>query len=185
MSRFKFEDTPIMGLKIISRTPLIDQRGSFTRIYCDQDFLGVFDSPICQVNHSITEKKGAIRGLHYQMYPNAEKKIVTCIVGAIFDVAVDLRRDSPTFLKWYGRELSDKNCKSMLLPEGVAHGFQALSDRVEMIYFHTKPYSSGSEGGVNPFDENISIEWPYECTEISSRDSSLPYLTSNFEVKFL
>ena len=123
--RFELVNTPIEGLKVIQRKPISDERGFLSRLYCEDDFklMGI-DKRITQINQTLTKKKGAIRGMHFQLPPFSETKIVSCISGEIFDVAVDLRKGSPTFLKWHMEILSEKNQKSFLIPEGFAHGFQ-------------------------------------------------------------
>jgi dTDP-4-dehydrorhamnose 3,5-epimerase len=139
------------------------------------------NKPISQINQTLTKKKGAVRGLHYQLAPFVEAKLVTCIKGEIFDVAVDLRRDSPTYLSWHAEVLSENNHKSFLIPEGFAHGFQTLSNDCELIYLHTAPYSSGRERGLNYAEKKINISWPLEISEISDRDQTHPMIADDFE----
>lgn len=178
-NRFRFETTPITGLTIAHRAPKIDERGEFTRIYCATDFMGAnLMKPIAQINHSISLKRGTIRGLHFQYHPFSEDKIVSCVAGEIFDVAVDLRRDSPTFLRWFGIVLSAKNNTSLIIPAGFAHGFQVLDDHAEVLYFVTAPFHAQSEGGLNPMDTRLGIKWPLSCTNISKRDREHPFVDS-------
>lgn len=167
---------------IIQRNPVDDKRGFFSRLYSNEEFgqAGVSKS-IVQINHSFTRMKGAVRGLHYQKPPFSETKIVNCLKGEIFDVAVDLRKDSSTFLQWHGEKLSASNNRSLLIPEGFAHGFQALSDNCELIYFHTAPYVHNAECGLNVTDTMLGIHWPLPVTELSEKDSLYPMINNNFE----
>ena len=180
--RFDIIDTPINGLKVIQRKFLTDERGFLSRLFCQYEFklIGVF-KVISQINHALTKKKGAIRGLHYQLPPFAETKLVSCIRGEIFDVAVDLRKDSPTYLYYQAEILSEKNQKSFLIPEGFAHGFQALTNDCELIYLHTAPYNKKHERGLNCFDKKIDIPWPLDITEISERDRAHLMIQDTFE----
>jgi dTDP-4-dehydrorhamnose 3,5-epimerase len=180
--RFDLVDTPITDLKIVQRKPISDDRGFLSRLYCRDDFklMGI-NKPISQINQTLTKKKGAVRGLHYQLTPFAESKLVTCIKGEIFDVAVDLRRDSPTYLSWHAEVLSENNHKSFLIPEGFAHGFQSLSDDCELIYLHTAPYSKEHERGLNYADKKLDINWPLEISEISDRDQTHTMIKDDFE----
>jgi dTDP-4-dehydrorhamnose 3,5-epimerase len=176
-------DTKIAELKVIERNQLSDSRGFFSRIFCYEELTEAgWCKPIMQVNHSYTRKKGTIRGLHFQRFPYAEMKLVTCLKGSIWDVAVDLRRDSPTFTCWHAEELSESNGRALLIPEGFAHGFQSLSNNCELIYFHSNIYNSVAEDGININDKNLSIQWPLDIREISLRDEQLPTLNKNYEV---
>lgn len=180
--RFDLLDTPISDLKIVQRKPISDHRGFFSRLYCQDDFkLMGFNKPISQINQTLTKKLGAIRGLHYQLPPFAEAKLVTCIKGEIFDVAVDLRRDSPTYLNWHAEILTENNQKSFLIPEGFAHGFQTLTDDCELIYLHTDLYSKEHEKALNYADKKIDISWPLDVSEISDRDRIHPMIQDSFE----
>ena len=136
---------------------------------------------IVNVNHSITTKKGSIRGMHFQYPPNAEIKIVRCIKGTIHDVAVDIRKNSSTFLQYHSELLSADNMKMLYIPEAFAHGFQALDDNVEMIYFTTQVYSAEKEGGIKYDDPRVGIKWPLEVTEISKKDNEFKLLDDNFK----
>ena len=180
--RFDVIDTSIEGLKVVQRKPIADDRGFLSRLYCDDDFklIGVH-KPINQINHTLTNKMGAIRGMHYQLPPFAEVKLVSCIRGEIFDVAIDLRKNSPTYLKWHAEILSEKNQKSFLISEGFAHGFQTLTAKCELIYLHTAPYSKEHERGLNYADKSINIDWPLEIVEISDRDQTHPLIQADFE----
>lgn len=182
MARFDFVRTSIAGLMLVQRQRFEDSRGFLSRFYCAEEFkaLGV-DQPIAQINHTLTRRKGAVRGMHFQSPPHAETKVVSCLHGEVFDVAVDLRKKSPTFLQWHGAVLSAENQRSLLIPEGFAHGFQALTDDCELIYLHTAPYQPAAEGAVNVNDPRLAIAWPLEITEISERDRAHPLLPSEFE----
>jgi dTDP-4-dehydrorhamnose 3,5-epimerase len=181
MEKFTITPTFIEKLLVIERTLTKDTRGYFSRFYCSQEFekLGI-SKPISQINHTLTLNKGAVRGLHFQYPPFCEVKIVSCLKGEIFDVAVDLRRESQTFLKWFGVCLSAENNKSFLIPEGFAHGFQALTDNCELIYLHTSPYQAKFEGALNINDPILGISWPLEITDISERDKSHEFIDNDY-----
>ena len=182
MSRFDFKATMLPGLTLIQRKKMEDQRGFFSRFYCFEEFtaLGVH-TPVVQINHTLTLQAGAVRGLHYQRAPFAEVKIVSCLKGEVYDVAVDLRRDSETFLRWHGEILSAENARSLLIPEGFAHGFQALTTDCELLYLHSAPYHPPSEGALNVLDPSLSIDWPLPISELSERDSLHPFIAADFE----
>jgi dTDP-4-dehydrorhamnose 3,5-epimerase len=133
------------------------------------------------MNHSFTKQKATIRGMHYQLPPFSEIKLVRCIAGAVYDVIIDLRKDSTTFLQWFGVELSAQNKKMIYIPQGFAHGFQALSDDCELIYHHSQFYTPGAEGGIKYDDKRVSINWPLTVTSISERDNQHPLLDKNFK----
>lgn len=176
----KFIHLPLPDARLIVPEPFVDARGKFVRLFCrgEFDFLGK-DKHVVQVNHSITLRQGAVRGMHFQRFPKAEIKIIKCIRGAIFDVIVDLRSNSPKFLSWHGEELSSENMKIMYVPEGFAHGFQALEDNVEIIYLNTEYYNPEYEKGVRYDDPLIGISWPIGVTEVSQKDSLHPLLTED------
>jgi dTDP-4-dehydrorhamnose 3,5-epimerase len=181
IQRFFFLPTAISGLWIAQRKPHNDARGSFTRLFCADEFseIGLY-KPIIQINHSLTKNAGTIRGLHYQHPPHAETKVVVCITGEIFDVAVDIRHGSKTFLQWHGEILSAVNQKSMVIPEGFAHGFQTLSDDCELIYLHTGKYKPEAEGGLNALDPRIGVIWPLSLHSLSDRDATYPLIDELF-----
>jgi dTDP-4-dehydrorhamnose 3,5-epimerase len=181
-ARFTCHATPLSGLVVIERKPIVDDRGFFCRYYCSEEFHEAgLRKPIVQINHTLTRKKGSIRGLHFQYPPHLEAKIVGCLKGEIFDVAVDLRKGSPTFLRWHGEKLSESNRNSLLVPEGFAHGFQALAGECELIYLHTASYAPEAEGGLNVLDPRLSIDWPLGITELSDRDRMHPMLAVDFD----
>lgn len=177
----KFSQGPLKGIWIIETEFFQDRRGKFARLFCQNELREIHRGrPIEQVNYSLTLKKGMVRGIHFQHPPKAEVKLIRCLHGTIFDVMVDLRRNSPTFLQWFGEILSRENMKMVYIPEGFAHGFQALEENCEMLYLHTEFYSPLHDGGLRYDDPRIGIEWPLEVTEVSERDRHHPLLTSEF-----
>lgn len=171
MSRFAVIETPLAGLTLLQRRPIGDQRGYLERLFCREELAAVIGQRlIIQINHTLTAKAGTVRGMHFQRAPYAEMKLVTCLKGEVFDVAIDLRRDSPTFLRWHAVHLSADNHRTLAIPEGFAHGFQTLTDDCELIYLHTAPYNPAAEGGLNALDPRLAIGWPLPVTEISARD---------------
>ena len=176
------EETKLSGSYLITVDPLTDERGWFARTYDKDEFNNIgFKGEWVQLNHSYTNKKGTVRGMHYQLPPFAEVKLVTCIAGAVFDVIIDLRKKSETFLHWIGFELSAENKKMIYIPEGFAHGFQTLSDNCELIYHHSQFYKPEFETGIKYDDPMININWADEVTNISNRDEKHPFLSKNFE----
>ena len=174
----QFTQSPLAGLWEIEVSPNGDDRGHFTRLFCSESFAVVRrDLRFVQCNLSLTTRSGTIRGLHFQHSPAAEAKLIRCIAGAVFDVAVDLRRESPTFGKWHGVQLSAVNGRQIFIPEGFAHGFQALSDNAQLLYQHTALHTPGCESGLLYSDPHLAIEWPLPVTTVSSRDAGLPCLT--------
>jgi dTDP-4-dehydrorhamnose 3,5-epimerase len=173
--------TPIAGLLLLQRYRIDDARGFLSRIYSVDDFDALLAKPIAQINHSVTRRKGAVRGMHFQLPPHAEIKMVSCLRGEVYDVALDLRKNSPTFLGWHAEVLSPGNQRSLLIPEGCAHGFQALTEDCELLYLHTATYMPGFESAVNAADPVVGIKWPLEITEMSERDRGIPRLTPAFD----
>ncbi len=172
---------PLKGACIIETKPFQDHRGKFARVFCRSEMEAILDGKIVeQINYSFTEKKGILRGLHYQCPPNAEIKMIRCLHGTAFDVIVDIRKGSPTFLKWHGEILSKDNMKMILVPEGFAHGYQTLENNCEIIYFNTAPYNPALEKGIRYNDPMINIKWPLKVTDISEKDSNHPLLTPAF-----
>ena len=182
MARFDFIPTPLNGLTVVQRKAIEDHRGFLSRFYCAEEFreAGLI-KPVAQINHTLTRSKGAVRGLHFQNSPHAEAKLVSCLQGMIFDVAVDLRLGSPTFLHWHGVMLSAQNRMSLLIPEGFAHGFQALTEDCELIYLHTSAYHPEVEGALNFADPALDIAWPLETTDISERDRNHKLIQKDFQ----
>ena len=183
MSRFTVSNLPLAGLKCITRQQLGDNRGFFSRLYCAEELsvAAGWNKPIVQINHTFTARCGTVRGLHYQVQPYTEMKLVNCIHGEIWDIAVDIRMDSLTFLQWHAECLSSTNGKAMLLPEGFAHGFQTLTDHCELLYLHTAAYTPQAEAGLRYNDPHIGIVWPLQITEISERDAHHPFVTKEFK----
>lgn len=182
MRRFTILDTPMMHLKVVQHQEISDGRGFLARLFCAEELLAAgWRKPIAQINQSVTHTRGTVRGMHYQNAPHAEMKLVTCLRGSIWDVAVDVRLGSPTFLQWHAEELSANNHRSLLIPEGFAHGFQALSDDVELIYVHSAPHKKEAEGGLNPNDAKLAVSWPLAITELSAKDAQYPALEEQFE----
>ena len=181
-ARFNFTETKLADLFTIQRKPTADSRGFFARFFCAEEFreLGLV-KPIVQINHTLTDKKGAVRGMHFQYPPYTETKIVSCLWGKIFDVAVDIRHGSPTFLQWYGVELSSENFKSLYIPEGFAHGFQTLTEHCEIFYLVTAPYAPEYEGAIHPQDPEIAVDWSLGVSLLSDKDSSIPLISRSFQ----
>ena len=174
-------DTPLGDLRVVERKPIGDRRGYLCRIYCAEELsVAGWRGGIAQINQTLTEKRGTVRGLHFQLPPHAEFKLVTCIRGEVWDVAVDLRAGSPTFLRWYGDRLSADNHRALLIPAGFAHGFQALSDGVELLYCHSCSHVPTAESGLTPTDPRLGISWPLPIAELSVRDAGHPPLTERF-----
>lgn len=175
MKRFNFIETKLKSLIVVERFPMRDHRGFLERLFCEGEFsnTGLEWQPT-QINRTFTKKAGTARGLHFQKEPHSEVKLVQCLRGSIFDVAVDLRNESETFGQWYSVELSDENSKALLIPKGFAHGFQTLCNDVELLYLHGSAYAPHSEEGLHLSDEYLNIKWPLPIAEISSRDNNLP-----------
>lgn len=180
MKKFQLLKTSIPDVRVIASNPIEDERGYLNRIFCQNDFEKFISSNIVQINHTLTKTKGTIRGLHYQKKPYSEIKIIKCIRGSVFDVALDLRKKSPFFLKYHSEILSSKNNKIIIIPEGFAHGFQTLTENCELIYFHTQFYNKKSELGISPYDKKINIKWPKKITYISDRDKKFRLLKGSF-----
>lgn len=174
--------TPIAGAFIVTGSPRQDERGSFARLFCETELAPLLAGRhIVQINHSHTRTRGAIRGLHYQRPPHAEIKLVRCLQGKVWDVVVDLRASSPTFLRWHAEELSPADWRMLLIPEGCAHGFQVLEADSELLYLHTAAYAPDAEGGVRFDDPRLAISWPLPPADISSRDRELPLVGDVFQ----
>jgi dTDP-4-dehydrorhamnose 3,5-epimerase len=182
LSAFEFENLSLEGLFTVKRLKRVDARGDFTRLFCDEELSCVgWTSPIRQINITKTSNLGTVRGLHYQNQPFSERKLVTCLSGAIWDVVVDLRRDSKTFLNWHSQVLSEDNRLSLSIPQGFAHGFQTLTADAEVLYFHSAPYNAEAEAGLRFNDPILNVNWPKEITEISTRDLNHPLLNLEFK----
>jgi dTDP-4-dehydrorhamnose 3,5-epimerase len=177
-----FEPAPLAGTYVVGLEPFSDERGWFARFFCKNEFLQIgHHQEWVQMNHSQTLEKGTLRGMHFQFPPHGEVKLVRCISGAVYDVVIDLRRGSSSFLNWFGIELSAANNKMLYIPEGFAHGFQSLQDDCGLIYMHTQFYSPQVEGGIRYNDPLLGINWPLPISQISQRDAGHPFLDEKFK----
>jgi dTDP-4-dehydrorhamnose 3,5-epimerase len=175
MGCMKFHSTPLAGLTLIETTRVEDKRGQFSRVFCETECAAIRPGlHWTQINLSRTYDKGTVRGMHFQYPPVAEAKLIRCLRGRVFDVAVDLRVDSPTFLRWHAVELDQGEANQFFIPEGFAHGFQALTDDAQLLYLHTTAWSHEQEGGLRHDDPAIAIAWPLPVTQISTKDQQWP-----------
>jgi len=171
----KFHSTPVQDARLIELEKRGDHRGFFARLFCEQEFGEAgLETRFVQVNNSLSAKRGTLRGLHYQLAPAAEVKVVRCVRGALFDAIVDLRPDSPTYLKWFGAELSDENRLMMYVPRGFAHAILTLRDDTEALYLVSNFYSPDNERGLRWNDSRFAIDWPIRPVEISPKDGAWP-----------
>ena len=177
----KLVHTSIQGVYEVTAEPFCDDRGQFSRLFCIDELANFLNekSPV-QFNHSKTNKAGTIRGMHFQRQPFCESKVVWCLQGSVFDVAVDLRPKSPTYLSWTAVNLSRSSNNGICIPEGVAHGFLSLEDHCELLYVHTEKYEKQAEDGIRFDDPAISIRWPKEIEIVSDRDLSYAPITHDF-----
>jgi dTDP-4-dehydrorhamnose 3,5-epimerase len=170
-----FTPTALSGAYIIELQKLQDDRGFFARSYCSQEFAAHGLTPrVVQSNISFNKKKATLRGMHYQIEPYGETKLVRCTRGAIYDVIVDLRADSPTFKNWIGVELTAENYRMLYVPEGFAHGFETLEDETEVTYHVSEFYTPNAEQGLRYNEPMLGIRWPLEVEVISEKDKSWP-----------
>lgn len=182
MDALIIEETPIAGCVVIHTPTRSDARGRFERLYCQDAWDKVRPAlRFPQINHSFTTTRGSVRGLHFQSPPHSDAKLIRCIHGRVFDVVVDLRRGSSSFLAWSSFELQADDSRQLFVPEGCAHGFQSLTDDVHMIYMHTRPFMPESEGGIRIDDPRLSIGWPLPVHGLSERDRSHPLLSEGYE----
>jgi dTDP-4-dehydrorhamnose 3,5-epimerase len=171
-----------MGPIVIKRNKKGDERGFLSRLFCAEELaVAGWNKPIRQINHTLTEHAGTVRGIHYQSQPFTEMKLVSCVRGEIWDVAVDLRYGSPTFLNWHAEILTAENGKAMLIPEGFGHGFQTMTDNCELIYLHNEAYNPEAEAGIRFDDPKLAIKWPLQVEVCSERDRSHPLINTNFK----
>ncbi|MBS1496715.1 MAG: dTDP-4-dehydrorhamnose 3,5-epimerase [Bacteroidetes bacterium] len=178
----QFTATNIKGLYSIHPNKLKDDRGEFFRSFCKNEFKQIgFQKEFVQFNHSLNYKKGTIRGMHFQMPPYAEYKLISCVQGAVYDVAVDLRKGSETFLHYFAIELNAHNNISLLIPEGFAHGFQALQDNSILIYRHTQFYTPSADAGIRFDDPSVNIQWPLPAVAVSAKDKSYQLINNQFK----
>lgn len=173
--------TRIAGAVVVTDSRFVDHRGAFSRFFCSRTLAEIIgDRHVVQINHSRTSVAGAVRGMHFQYAPHAEMKLVRCIRGRVWDVLVDLRAGSATFLQWHGEELSPDSSQMIVVPEGCAHGFQALEADSELLYLHTEFYTPESEGALCYDDPRVCISWPLPITDLSERDKKHARLSNDF-----
>lgn len=179
-SAVKFSSCKIAGAYLIETEPFTDERGHFARFWCANEFAdhALTFKPL-QANLAVSRRKGTIRGMHYQTEQAPEAKLVRCSRGAVFDVVVDLRRGSPTYLAWFGEELSAQNGRMMLVPEGCAHGCLSLQDDSEISYLASALYAPDAARGIRFDDPAIGVEWPVEPLIVSGQDRAWPLLQSS------
>jgi dTDP-4-dehydrorhamnose 3,5-epimerase len=181
-ARFEVTDTPLAGLKVLKRKRLGDARGFLTRLFDAEELAEIgWPGPVAQINETGTATSGTVRGFHYQNPPFAEAKLITVTQGAVLDIAIDIRSGSPTFLKHHAVELSAESDLSYLLPPGFAHGYQALTDDVRMIYVHSAPYRAEAEAGLSVLDPRLDIAWPLAVENLSARDQGFALLDDRFQ----
>lgn len=177
-----FNETILKGSYIIELSVIKDERGGFARTYCKKEFMQInHQKEFVQFNQSYNTIKGTLRGLHYQIPPYKEIKLVRCIKGSVFDVIVDLRNNSPTFLQHISVELSAENKRMIYIPEGFAHGFQTLEDNTELVYHHSEYYTPNADTGINYADATLKIKWPLPITKISEKDKNLTTINQSFK----
>lgn len=178
----KITPLKIAGAAVIYAEPIGDERGAFARWFCKDELASLLDGrEIVNVNYSRTEAVGTIRGMHVQRKPALEMKLVRCTRGAVHDVIVDLRTGSPTFMQWHALRLDPQAMNMLVVPEGVAHGFQVLEPSSEMLYLHTAAYDAKHEAAVRYDDPALSIDWPIDATVVSERDQSHPLIDASFK----
>ena len=176
-----FNSLSLQGAFTIDVEPFEDNRGFFTRIFCEKEFAKHdLVQHFVQANHSGTRGSGVIRGMHFQHMPHGEVKLVKCVQGAIFDVIIDIRKGSPTFLQWFGAELTAENKRMMYVPAGFGHGFQSISDYSEITYMVSNFYNKESEGGIRYNDAAVNISWPVPVSLVSDKDLKIPLITPAF-----
>jgi dTDP-4-dehydrorhamnose 3,5-epimerase len=178
----KFTEITLKGAYLVELNPAKDDRGYFTRLFCAEEFSSIgFQDAFVQINQSYNEKKGTFRGLHYQEPPANETKLVRCISGSIFDIILDIRKDSTTFLEWFAIELSEQNMRMLLIPQGFAHGFLTLEEHSRLIYFHSGFYKPGLDKGIFYNDPVLNIRLPFDPVIISQKDKEHPLIDFKFE----
>ena len=176
-----FSETSLPGAYLVTPAPRHDSRGWFMRTFDKTAFAEIgFTDEWVQMNQSMTHQAGSVRGMHFQRPPRAETKLVRCVAGAVFDVLVDLRAGSPTFLRWFGAELTADNRQMLFIPKGFAHGFQTLTVDCQLVYCHSVAYAPDQEGAIRYDDPRIGIEWPLPVADVSERDATHPFLNDRF-----
>lgn len=182
MGNVKVLATPLAGLHEIRYAPIGDARGRFTRLFCEQELAPIRPGlHFTQINLSETHARGTLRGMHYQTPPAAEAKLIRCLRGRVFDVAVDVRAGSPTFLQWHAVELAEDADNAVFIPEGFAHGFQTLTDDAHLLYMHTASWTPACEAGLRHDDPRLAIDWPLSAVNISERDHSYAPIDDAFQ----
>ena len=178
MGKLDIIQTDFSGVYIVDAHPFIDHRGEWGRLFCQEELKSILgERQLVNINLSKTTARGTVRGMHYQLPPMAEMKLVRCLHGTIFDVAVDLRPNSATYLKWIGVELSEENRKMIVIPEGFAHGFIVLSEEAELLYKTSNEYAPENDRGIKWDDPDINIDWGIDYIPIiSEKDKQQPYL---------
>jgi dTDP-4-dehydrorhamnose 3,5-epimerase len=178
----KISNLELSGAAVVEAEPFFDSRGIFSRFFCSRELNHILgDRSIVNANFSRTINMGTIRGMHFQHPPHAEMKFIRCINGTVYDVIVDFRRESPTFLQWHGEILSAKNMRMVVVPEGFAHGFQSLEDNSELLYLTTAFYNSSAEDGLRYDDPMLNIQWPLPVKDISVKDASQQLIERRLE----
>ena len=170
-------ETSFQGVYYIKSNSFVDDRGAYMRLFCDKELSPILNGKhFVNANYQKTNKAGTIRGLHYQTGEYCESKLIKCLKGEIFDVIIDIRKNSPTFMKIFSTKLDDTSDYLLFVPEGFAHGFQTLDDATETIYFTTEYYHPECEGGFNPLDPSLNIAWPIKNYTLSDKDRNRPYI---------
>ncbi|NOX47218.1 MAG: dTDP-4-dehydrorhamnose 3,5-epimerase [Chlorobi bacterium] len=178
----KFSETRLKGAYVITPEPFVDDRGSFARVFCKNEFSAIgHKGDFVQINHSVNKLKGTFRGIHYQLPPFGEIKLIRCISGKVYDIIVDIRKGSPTFLKSFAVEISADNMKMMYVPEGFAHGFITLEDNSQLIYHHTTYYEPGHEAGLRYNDPALQLELPIGPSIMTEKDKNHPLIDNSFK----
>lgn len=179
-----FTETPLKGAYVIELKKIGDDRGFFARFFCKNEFANHgLNNEIVQINNSLSADKGTLRGMHYQLAPKAEDKIVRCINGSLYDVIIDIREESDTFGQWFGIELSAENRKMLFVPKGFAHGFLTLKEHTEAFYLVTEFYGPEQERGIRWNDPKFNIQWPIEPLVISEKDQKHPDFDPDYHLK--
>lgn len=178
--KLSIESQAIQDVKLIKHLTFLDTRGSLERVFCMKELSSLLRlNSIVQINRTKTIKKGTIRGMHFQRKPFQESKIIQCIKGSILDIVVDLRSDSNTYMQNFSIELSEARNENLFIPEGFAHGFQSLTDNVELLYLHSNYYNPDYEDGISPLDLSLKLKWPIKSYKLSKRDLSFKLLNEN------
>ncbi|MCF8369843.1 MAG: dTDP-4-dehydrorhamnose 3,5-epimerase family protein [Bacteroidales bacterium] len=176
-----FKQTILEGAWVVTLDPFVDDRGTFSRMFCENEFAEIgFTKNFAQVNYATNKSKGIFRGLHFQVPPYSDSKLIRCVRGKVYDVIVDIRQGSKTFLKSFAIELSPEENKMLFITDGFAHGYLTLEVKCELIYFHSTAYKPGFEGGLNYKDPKLNIALPFEPSKISEKDKNYTYIDNKF-----